>query len=193
MEGFSQPTFCDSLGPLFAPHPYHIGEEERRIICQGDARDDQICGGIKRLAKSPCPEQPSSTNSPSKRKMAIKHFDKPEEFEEIIKTLQQNPVLVYFSGENCGPCLRVAPSFEEYSNEFKIDFYKTERPRKDGYIDIFRKQDPFIQAYPTFIIYYYGIAFGKILAKQPEHLKDWIHLMLNVLGKSELIANKSTE
>lgn len=85
----------------------------------------------------------------------------PYEIEEILEKLQRDLFWSTFLDKIVDPIRISLLRFAKYSNEFNIAFYKFERPRKDGYIDILRKQEPYIHAYPTFIMYDYGIAFGK--------------------------------
>lgn len=110
--------------------------------------------------------------------MVVEPFDTYEEFEEILKKLEEKPLFVFFLGIGCGPCDNVAPYYDKYSDEYELDFYKTKRPMNKEKNDIFKNQTPHIKAFPTFVFFRYGIEFGRVLGDSPEQLKQWIELSI---------------
>lgn len=110
--------------------------------------------------------------------MTVTSFETYEEFEEILKKLTEKPLFVFFSGIGCGPCENVAPHYEKFSEDYEFDFYKTKRPMTKERDDVFMKQLPHIQAFPTFIFFRYGIEFGRVLGDSSEQLKEWIELSI---------------
>ena len=96
----------------------------------------------------------------------MKHIEKEEEFEELIK---QNLVLVDFYANWCGPCQMLTPILEELEKEnkeitiVKVDVDQNETlARKHGVMSI-----PYLEVYKS----------GNLVSKQvgylsKEELKD---------------------
>lgn len=105
--------------------------------------------------------------------MAIKQFSTFKEYQEIIEKLKKKPIVVGFSRDGCQPCVEIAPVFEEISNEFDFEFYKLHVTKDMPEEDIVSFEKANLQAFPTFILLYFGCEIHKTVQGDAAPLRQW--------------------
>lgn len=83
--------------------------------------------------------------------MPVIEVTETSKFNEIIKSTKKTHVFVDFYATWCGPCKRIAPRIEEYSNIYNgIEFLKVDVDEQD-INEIVNKYD--VNSLPTFMIF----------------------------------------
>lgn len=96
----------------------------------------------------------------------IKHYNKEEDFNEIIK----NKVLVDFYADWCGPCKMLAMEIEKVASEIDIDIVKVNVDEEE---DIARKYG--VMSIPTLILFENGQELKKTIGFMPKaKIKEFI-------------------
>lgn len=96
----------------------------------------------------------------------IKHYNKEEDFNEIIK----NKVLVDFYADWCGPCKMLAMEIEKVASEIDIDIVKVNVDEEE---DIARKYG--VMSIPTLILFENGQELKKTIGFMPkDKIKEFI-------------------
>lgn len=93
-----------------------------------------------------------------------------EEFEDVVKTSSEKPVIVDFFAEWCGPCKMLSPILEEYAKNnpniriVKVDADKSQLPVKFG-----------VRGIPTLLLFKDGEVQGtKVGAINKSSLQAWV-------------------
>jgi len=102
----------------------------------------------------------------------VKAVNDLNEFKEIIS--KNKMVVVDFFAEWCGPCKRISPHVEKYSEEFKhITFIKVD---VDAATDVAEAYN--IQAMPTFMLFKDGAKVAEMTGADQAKLKELITIHL---------------
>ncbi len=96
----------------------------------------------------------------------IKHYNKEEDFNEIIK----NKVLVDFYANWCGPCKMLAMEIDKVANELDIDIVKVDVDEEE---DIARRYG--VMSIPTLILFENGQEVKKTIGfMSKDKIKDFV-------------------
>ncbi|PRP80399.1 phospholipase A-2-activating protein [Planoprotostelium fungivorum] len=86
-----------------------------------------------------------------------------EEFETLILTAEETPVIVDFYADWCGPCKQIAPLFTELSVKHSNAIFLRTSAEKHG-----------VRAMPTFLVFLRGQKAQEMKGANPEGLRSFI-------------------
>ena len=91
-------------------------------------------------------------------------------FEEIVLK-SQNPVLVDFSAEWCGPCKTIEPFISELANKYKdkVTFVKIDTDKNHACASTYG-----IRSMPTFIMFKNGEQTDFLTGAHPNKIKEMV-------------------
>lgn len=107
--------------------------------------------------------------------MPVRHVNSVNQFEQLIsnhnsETFPFKVTIVDFTAGWCIPCQRIAPLFDQYSNEFKnVLFIKIDADQNTR-IKKFAK----VRAYPTFNVYQNGNLIDQMVGSDENVLRSLI-------------------
>lgn len=117
----------------------------------------------------------------------VKNIKNKQEFMNLVEKNKLN--VIDFWAKWCGPCLRIAPEFENWSKKYtNVNFFKIDVDQSKELTEYFK-----IECMPTFLFIKDNILIDKVEGANRDKIEKIIINNLEVIEKEILKSDNSTE
>ena len=100
--------------------------------------------------------------------MTFDYIETVEDFENMLSLSEETICIVDIFADWCGPCKRIAPTFEEASNNSSFKFFKYDA---DLQLDI---EDLKVSSLPTFLVFYNRGIINTLVGGNKDRFLEFI-------------------
>lgn len=110
--------------------------------------------------------------------------------DEFMKSIEKNKLnVIDFWATWCGPCLRIAPEFENWSKKYTdVNFFKVNVDESKDLTEYFK-----IECMPTFLFLKDNILIEKVEGADRKKIEKIIESNLEIIKEEKIIQDDSTE